>query len=79
MKSGSAGDDTLRQTVVWMQTLAKVKNAITGECSIEDNSNFYNRMLFVFRQVKQHYDKRTTPRRGRQSLYNGIKKLVLII
>jgi hypothetical protein len=34
------------------------QNAITGECSIEDNSNFYNRMLFVFRQVKQHYDKR---------------------
>lgn len=48
------------RTVKWMQTLAKAKNtAITGSVVIEDNSNFYNRMLFVFPSGEiQHYDKR---------------------
>jgi omega-amidase len=48
------------ETVLWMQTLAKAKNAaITGSVVIEDNSNFYNRMLFVFPSGEiQHYDKR---------------------
>jgi omega-amidase len=48
------------KTVEWMQTLAKAKNAaITGSVVIEDNCNFYNRMLFVFPSGKiQFYDKR---------------------
>lgn len=48
------------ETVSWMQTLAKAKNAaITGSVVIEDNFNFYNRMLFVFPSGEiQHYDKR---------------------
>jgi len=48
------------ETVSWLQTLAKAKNAaITGSVVIEDNSNFYNRMLFVFPSGEiQHYDKR---------------------
>ena len=47
-------------TVKWMQTLAKAKNAaITGSVVINDNSNFYNRMLFVFPSgAIQFYDKR---------------------
>jgi predicted amidohydrolase len=48
------------QTVLWMQTLAKANNcAITGSIVIEENSNYYNRMLFVFPSGEiQHYDKR---------------------
>lgn len=48
------------KTVSWMQALAKAKNtAITGSVVIEDNSNFYNRMLFVFPSGElQFYDKR---------------------
>ena len=48
------------RTVEWMQTLAKAKNtAITGSVVIEDDSNFYNRMLFVFPSGEiQFYDKR---------------------
>jgi predicted amidohydrolase len=48
------------KTVSWMQDLAKAKNAaITGSVVIEENSNFYNRMLFVFPSGEiQHYDKR---------------------
>ncbi|UFH36079.1 amidohydrolase [Flavobacterium acetivorans] len=48
------------ETVLWMQSLAKAKNsAITGSIVIEENSNFYNRMLFVFPSGEiQYYDKR---------------------
>ena len=48
------------RTVEWMQTLAKAKNtAITGSVVIEDDSNSYNRMLFVFPSGEiQFYDKR---------------------
>jgi predicted amidohydrolase len=48
------------ETVLWMQALAKAKNAaITGSVVIEENANFYNRMLFVFPSGEiQHYDKR---------------------
>ena len=48
------------KTVLWMQSLAKARNAaITGSVVIEENSNFYNRMLFVFPSGEiQHYDKR---------------------
>ncbi|PRZ26424.1 amidohydrolase [Flavobacterium granuli] len=48
------------ETVLWMQSLAKAKNsAITGSLVIEENSNFYNRMLFVFPSGEiQYYNKR---------------------
>jgi omega-amidase len=48
------------ETIVWMKSLAKAKNmAITGSVVIEENSNFYNRMLFVFPSGEiQYYDKR---------------------
>jgi predicted amidohydrolase len=48
------------ETVLWMQALAKAKNAaITGSVVIEENANFYNRMLFVLPSGEiQHYDKR---------------------
>lgn len=47
-------------TVEWMKTLAKEKNvAITGSLIIEENKNYYNRMLFVTPEgVIGHYDKR---------------------
>jgi predicted amidohydrolase len=37
------------ETVSWLQHLAKAKNcAITGSLVIEENGNFYNRLVFVF-------------------------------
>ena len=37
------------ETVLWLQSLAKAKNcAITGSLIITENSNFYNRLVFVF-------------------------------
>ena len=48
------------ETVSWLQHLAKAKNcAITGSLVIEENGNYYNRLVFVFPTgAIQTYDKR---------------------
>lgn len=48
------------ETVVWMQSIAKLKNcAITGSLVIKEQANFYNRMVFVFPSGElQTYNKR---------------------
>jgi predicted amidohydrolase len=48
------------ETVSWLQALAKMKNlAITGSLVIEENGNFYNRLVFVFPSGEMRsYDKK---------------------
>lgn len=48
------------ETVLWLQHLAKAKNAvITGSLVIEEKGNYYNRLLFVFPDgMIKTYDKR---------------------
>lgn len=48
------------ETVFWLTSLAKSKQvAITGSVIIEENGNYYNRMLFVFPDGNiQYYNKR---------------------
>lgn len=48
------------ETIEWLQSLAKAKNsAITGSLIIEENNNFYNRLVFVFPSGEiQFYDKK---------------------
>ena len=48
------------ETITWLQKIAKEKEtAITGSLVIEENGNYYNRLVFVFPDGKiQHYDKR---------------------
>ena len=48
------------ETVTWLQALAKARNcAITGSLVIQENGNFYNRLVFVFPSGEiQFYDKR---------------------
>jgi predicted amidohydrolase len=60
MNPSAVAETMIGKTVLWMQALAEAKNAaITGSVVIEENSNFYNRMLFVFPSGEiQHYDKR---------------------
>jgi predicted amidohydrolase len=69
------------ETVLWMQSLAKAKNAaITGSVVIEENANFYNRMLFVFPSGEiQHYDKRYLfTLAGEDKVYTkGTQKLIV--
>jgi omega-amidase len=48
------------ETILWLQETAKMKNcAITGSLVIEENGNYYNRLVFVFQTGEiQQYDKR---------------------
>jgi predicted amidohydrolase len=69
------------KTVLWMQSLAKAKNAaITGSVVIEENANYYNRMLFVFPSGEiQQYDKRHLfTLAGEDKVYTkGTQKLIV--
>ena len=48
------------ETISWMKKIAKENNsAITGSLVIEENGNYYNRLIFVFPDGSlQYYDKR---------------------
>ena len=48
------------ETVLWLQHLANAKNvAITGSLVIEENGNYYNRLVFVYPSGElKSYDKR---------------------
>lgn len=48
------------KTVFWMKQMAQLKNAaITGSIIIEENHNYYNRLLFITSEGEiQTYDKR---------------------
>lgn len=48
------------ETIGWLQALAKARNcAITGSLVIQENGNYYNRLVFVFPSGEiQFYDKR---------------------
>ena len=69
------------ETVVWILSLAKANNcAITGSIVIEENGDFYNRMLFVFPSgAIQHYDKRHLfTLAGEEKVYTaGTQKLIV--
>lgn len=57
----SAVAETMQgETILWLQSLAKAKNsAITGSLIIEENKNYYNRLVFVFPSGEvQFYNKR---------------------
>jgi omega-amidase len=60
MNPSTVGETMQGETISWLQSLAKSKNsAITGSLIIEENNNFYNRLVFVFPSGDiQFYDKR---------------------
>ena len=60
MHPKSVAETMQGETVAWLQHLAKAKNcAITGSLVIEEQGNYYNRLVFVFPDGKiQQYDKR---------------------
>jgi len=69
------------ETVSWLQHMAKAKNcAITGSLIIEENGNYYNRLVFVFPSGEiQHYDKRHLfTLAGEDKVYTaGTQKLIV--
>jgi|SRR6218665_410398 len=49
MNPAAVAETMQGETVLWLQHLAKAKNcAITGSLVIEENGNYYNRLVFVY-------------------------------
>lgn len=68
-------------TISWLQSVAKEKNsAITGSLIIEVNSNFYNRLVFVFPSGEiQFYDKRHLfTLAGEDKIYTAGKEKLIV-
>lgn len=69
------------ETISWLVETAKSKNcAITGSLVIEENGNYYNRLVFVFPSGEiQTYDKRHLfTLAGENKVYtNGTSKLIV--
>jgi predicted amidohydrolase len=69
------------ETVLWLQHLAKAKDcAITGSLVIEENGNYYNRLVFVFPtgEIKTYDKKHLFSLAGENEFYvAGKEKLVL--
>ena len=62
MNAKDVAESMTGDTINWMKDLAKHKNAaITGSLVIEDNGNYFNRLLFIHPNGDAaHYDKRHT-------------------
>jgi len=60
MNPGAVSETMDGETMTWLQSLAKTKAcAIIGSLVIQENGNFYNRMVFVFPTGEvEFYDKR---------------------
>ena len=69
------------ETVLWLQALAKSKNsAITGSLVIQENENFYNRLVFIFPsgEIKTYDKKHLFTLAGEDKTYtSGIQKLII--
>lgn len=69
------------ETILWLKSLAKAKNtAITGSLVINENGNYYNRLVFVFPSAEvQYYDKRHLfTLAGEDKVYNSGKEKLII-
>ena len=69
------------ETILWLQALAKAKNsAITGSLVIEENGNFYNRLVFVLPSgaIKTYDKKHLFNLAGEDKAYtSGTQKMLI--
>lgn len=69
------------ETISWLREMARTKNcAITGSLVIQENRNYFNRLVFVFPSGEiQHYDKRHLfTLAGEDKVYTpGTEKLIV--
>jgi omega-amidase len=69
------------ETIYWLKELAKTKNcAIAGSLVIQENRNYFNRLVFVFPSGEiQHYDKKHLfTLAGEDKIYtSGTEKLII--
>jgi omega-amidase len=81
MKPDIVAETMQGETVIWLISLAKAKNmAIMGSLIIEENNNFYNRLLFIFPtgEIKFYDKKHLFTLAGEDKIYTaGTKKLII--
>jgi predicted amidohydrolase len=69
------------ETILWLQTVAKAKNsAITGSLVIQENGNFYNRLVFVFPSgaINTYNKKHLFTLAGENKIYaSGTEKIII--
>ena len=69
------------ETILWLQAVAKAKNAaITGSLVIQENGNFYNRLVFVFPsgEIKTYDKKHLFTLAGEDKTYtSGTEKMLI--
>lgn len=81
MNASSVAETMSGETIVWLQKLAKEKDAaITGSLVISENRNFYNRSVFIHPNGKiDIYDKRHTfTLAGEHKVYTAGKNNTII-
>lgn len=69
------------ETVSWLQHLAKAKNAaITGSLVIEENGNYYNRLVFVYPngEIKTYDKKHLFSLAGEDKFYTAGKEKLIV-
>ena len=81
MNSKAVAETMDGETVLWLQHLAKAKNAaITGSLIIEENGNYYNRLVFVYPtgEVKRYDKRHLFTLAGEDKFYTaGTEKLIV--
>lgn len=81
MNPAAVAETMQGETVLWLQHLAKAKDcAITGSLVIEENGNYYNRLVFVYPSGEiKWYDKRHLfTLAGEEKFYtSGQEKLIV--
>lgn len=81
MQPNEVSETMQGETIAWLKRLAKDKNAaITGSLVINENDNFYNRLVFVFPSGElQTYDKRHTfTLAGEDKVYTSGKDKLIV-
>lgn len=69
------------ETISWLKEIVKSKNtAITGSLVIQENGNYFNRLIFVFPDGEiQHYDKRHLfTLAGEDKIYTSGKEKLIV-
>lgn len=69
------------ESVLWLKEVAKLRNcAVTGSLIIEENGNYYNRLVFVFPSgAIQTYDKRHLfTLAGEEKVYTSGKEKLIV-
>uniref|UniRef100_A0AB33KZX2 Omega-amidase YafV n=1 Tax=Tenacibaculum sp. Pbs-1 TaxID=3238748 RepID=A0AB33KZX2_9FLAO len=81
MNASAVAETMEGETVQWLQNLAQKKNvAITGSIVINENSTFYNRLLFVYpsREIDSYDKKHTFTLAGEHKVFSAGTERVIV-